>query len=123
MRHYSLRLAVLIFSHPAERWQQLQEEELPWHWASTVEVTKEADMLQTQQKRLSRLSRDIAGLLTRKWMPPPVWHSESHLPFGPFALRFPCRECRPGLRVGGVVFFGSSSCPDTKAESVWKRVI
>eukprot|EP00913_Durusdinium_trenchii_P000198 g181.t1 len=60
--HYSLRLAVLIFSHPAERWQQLQEEELPWHWASTVEVLQSGWPIFGLLGLIAyKLSRDGAG--------------------------------------------------------------
>ena len=40
-RHYSLRLALLIFCDPWQRWLQLQEEMLPWTLANVLQVTSE----------------------------------------------------------------------------------
>ena len=39
VRHYSLRLVLLIFSDPWERWLRLQEELLPWASANVLEAT------------------------------------------------------------------------------------
>ena len=37
-RQYCLRIALLIFSDPWERWLHLQEEALPWAMADVLQV-------------------------------------------------------------------------------------